>query len=77
MPRRRVIAIDCDDVLVETSPYLIADYNQRFGTNLGLEDMYSGDLEVWQTSSDEEAIDRVEAYVKTEEYQQLRPSRKR
>lgn len=69
------IAIDCDDVIIETTPLVIAYYNETYGTSLRLEDMYTDNLERWGVSSDKEAISRVEAYLETPEYQNLAPLR--
>lgn len=69
----RAIAIDCDDVLVETAPLIIRDYNKRYGTQLDLGDMYSSDLSRWEVADRKMAIDRVEAYLQTEEYRQAPP----
>lgn len=43
-PQKHIIAIDCDDVLVETAPLILAHYNKTYGTHLELKDMYSKDL---------------------------------
>jgi 5'(3')-deoxyribonucleotidase len=72
-PPQRVIAVDCDDVLVDTTPNVIAYYNKTYGAHLELKDMYSHDLAVWQVDSDEEAIIRIEKYLKTREYQRIAP----
>lgn len=71
--KRRIIAIDCDDVLIETTPNIIAYYNKTYGTNLELKDMYSDNLTAWQAESSKEAITRIEKYLETDEYQQIAP----
>jgi broad-specificity NMP kinase/5'(3')-deoxyribonucleotidase len=67
------IAIDCDDVLVETAPLILDHYNKTYGTQLELKDMYSKDLNVWGVSDVATAIERVEGYLKTDEYRNAPP----
>jgi uncharacterized HAD superfamily protein len=67
------IAIDCDDVIVGTASLTLNHYNKMYGTHLALKDMYSKDLKVWGVTDDATAIARVEAYQKTNEYQNALP----
>lgn len=69
----KTIAIDCDDVIVATAPAILRYYNQTYGTNIALPDFYSTDPGVWGVKEYAEAIRRVEAYLKSEEYQNLAP----
>lgn len=73
-PTRLTIAIDCDDVVVATSPALIAHYNKRYGTHLELKDMYGTDPAAWGVETDQEAIARSEAYLRTDAFKQMAPS---
>lgn len=75
MKKYSVIAVDCDDVIVETSHLIIGYYNKTYGTDLGLQDMYSNDPQRWGVVSDAEAIARVEAYLATDEYRNAPPFR--
>ncbi len=43
--RKPVIAIDIDDVLVDTAAKLINDYNRKYGTFLTKHHYYKKDLE--------------------------------
>ncbi|QQG51243.1 MAG: hypothetical protein HZB75_01935 [Candidatus Saccharibacteria bacterium] len=70
-----IIAIDCDDVIVGSAPYILQHYNTTYGTNLDISDFYSEDLTLWGTTSRAEAIKRVDDYLMTDEYQQLPPFR--
>ncbi|HSW78353.1 MAG TPA: hypothetical protein VLG36_06170 [Candidatus Chromulinivoraceae bacterium] len=73
--RRLVIAIDCDDVLMPTSQNIIDDYNERFGTKLTLRDMYQpARLETWGTSSDDQAIERVNEFLRSDKHAAIAPS---
>lgn len=38
--KRLVIAVDCDDVLINTTEYFIDQYNQRYGTRVPIENAY-------------------------------------
>jgi len=55
-----IIAIDCDDVIVGSAPYILQHYNTTYGTTLDISDFYSEDLTLWGTTSRAEAIKRVE-----------------
>ncbi len=68
-----VIAIDCDDVIVPTASLILAYYNKKYGTAIALKDFYSNDLSVWDTPDDATAINRVEEYLMSEEYQNAEP----
>ena len=74
MLKKLVIAIDCDDVLVPTAQSIIDDYNRRFGTELNLGHMYSPvSLEAWGTNSKDEAIERVNDFLRSNEHAQIAP----
>lgn len=73
--RQKIIAVDCDDVLVETAPPILNNYNKTYGTHLELKDMYSRDLKVWDVPDSATAIARVEDYLKTDEYRRQPPLR--
>jgi 5'(3')-deoxyribonucleotidase len=66
--KRRIIAIDCDDVIVATAEPTIAHYNATYGTSLQLQDIYSRDLALWGVTDDTVAIARVEQYHHSDEY---------
>lgn len=70
MEKRR-IAIDCDDVIVPTATAIMDWYNQQYGTNLT--DIYDRDIGAWGVTDPKTAIERVDGYLRTEEYQQLPP----
>lgn len=71
--KKRRIAIDCDDVLIESSPLIINYYNTTYGASLRLADMYSHDLEQWEVSDKETAIRRVDEYLNSSEYLDIPP----
>jgi len=70
-----IIAIDIDDVIIESSPRLTEYYNRKYGTHLTLDDMYSDDPKAWGVTDDAQAIERVEGYLVTDEFQSIPPLR--
>ena len=46
--RRLVIAIDCDDVLVHTTPFFVDAYNSKYGTNVQLSEAHTESYEIWK-----------------------------
>src|SRR5689334_19284206 len=71
--KRLVIAIDCDDVLVEAVPSILDWYHQTYGIKIPLAKVYSKDLSVWGVEHDDEAIERVNDYLRSDTYMQLPP----
>ncbi len=70
--RRLVIAVDCDDVLVLTTPFLVDAYNKTYGTNATLAQARDATASVWM---DEESIvlKNWAALCETDEYKSLSP----
>lgn len=66
MSRRLVIAIDCDDVLINTSALIIERYNQKYGTSVTLEDDAYNNESSWQADNNEMAIKRVDTILRDE-----------
>jgi uncharacterized HAD superfamily protein len=71
--KKLIIAIDCDDVLVPTAPLILKHYEKTYGVRIELKDFYSKDLSVWGVSDVATAIQRVNDYTKTEEFQNAEP----
>lgn len=72
--KKLVIAIDCDDVLVTTSPHLVNYYNKTYGTALELRHMYNGaELKAWGTDSQEVAVRRIQDFSLTDEHAAITP----
>ncbi len=71
--KKRIIAIDCDDVIVETAPAILDFYNRNYNTVIELENFYSQDLTLWGAADPQTAIDRVDQFLRTDEYQRLAP----
>lgn len=69
---KATIAVDIDDVLVESAPNVINYYNSKYGTNVKLTDFYKDDLlRIWKVPDRETAIRRVNEYLSTDEYMTL------
>lgn len=71
--RKLVIAVDCDDVLVRTTPYFVDAYNRIYGTNVTLANAHYDDEVIWR--ADRTTLEgRFAELMKTKEYEALRPS---
>lgn len=68
--RRLVVAVDCDDVLVQTTLLLVNAYNQKYGTSVLLEEAYSQSFEKWGAQEDE-VSERFASLMETEGYRLL------
>lgn len=72
--KKLVIAVDCDDVLVPTAEAIVKDYNSRYATNVELRHMYQpASIDTWGTDSDDEAIKRVNGFLRSEAHAQIKP----
>ena len=71
--RRLVIAVDCDDVLVPTAPFMVRAYNQLYGTSATLAQLNDPSFDIWQA---DEALqnERWAQLIEVEGYKELRPS---
>lgn len=71
--RRLIIAVDCDDVLVPTAPWIINAYNEKYTTTLGLEDFYGHDPAPWGVEDMRDASDRVGEFLQSDEHAKIIP----
>ena len=51
--KKLVIAIDCDDVIINASEYIVKTYNQLYGTKVQLETAHSSANPAWQADRTE------------------------
>jgi len=72
---KRSIAVDCDDVIVNTAVSTLDHYNRMYGTHVELKDLYSNDLSLWGTPDEATAVRRVDTYVQSSEFFELMPTR--
>ncbi len=70
--KKLIIAIDCDDVLVETTKYITDEYNNRFGTNVVYENAYMFDSPDWDADNDTR-YHRVHEIIRGEGFAELKP----
>lgn len=70
--RRLVIAIDCDDVLVRTTPFLVDAYNAKYGTKATLAQSHDPAFDIWQADEDTQ-VERWGQLTETEGYKDLGP----
>jgi 5'(3')-deoxyribonucleotidase len=71
--RRLVIAIDCDDVLMATTPYFVDAYNAKYGTSVKIETSHIDGEEVWGVDR-EVQFQRLDELTKTAEYFNITPT---
>jgi len=71
--RRLVIAIDCDDVLMATTPYFVDAYNAKYGTSVKIETSHIDGEEVWGVNR-EVQFERLDELTKTEDYFNITPT---
>lgn len=73
MAKRLIIAIDCDDVLIETTEYIVDIYNQQYGTSVELDKSHDQNNEQWRVSDGTLLIQRFNEIQSTEAYARLVP----
>ena len=78
---RLVIAIDCDEVIVETVGPILRHYNKQYGADLPAplepKHYYNGTPYDWGVANDpQEGARRVEAYTQSDEFAALAPEEK-
>jgi 5'(3')-deoxyribonucleotidase len=73
MAKRLVIAIDCDDVLVDSTKFLVEEYNRLYGTAVLLKDAHMTDNTQWEAES-EEVHGRIDRIQLSDRYTSLVPT---
>lgn len=74
--KRLVIAVDCDDVLVQTTQFFVDAYNKTYGTSATLAHSHgatANSAHVWG-ANEEEVVRRWGLMTETDEYKALGPS---
>lgn len=72
MSKQLVIAIDCDDVLINATDYIVAKYNKLYNTDVRVEDAHSSGNVQWQAER-EEVFVRLNSIQKSDEYATIKP----
>lgn len=71
--QREVIAVDMDDVVVETAQAIIDHVNTNYGASMTIERFYTRDPAPWGAPDIDTAVRRVNSYLETEDYFQNTP----
>lgn len=71
--KRLVIAVDCDDVLIPATEYLVTTYNQQYGTAVQLKNAYASKNPEWQAERDE-VFRRLYALQASSDYAMIKPN---
>ncbi len=67
-----IIAVDCDEVLVQTARYFVDAYNQSFSTRVDFENQHLQEATgSWQARDDDELLERLEALRDTPAYRDI------
>jgi len=72
--KRQVIAIDCDDVLINASQYIVDTYNERYGTSVQLAHAHASKNPEWAADRDE-VFRRLHGIQNTKEFGEIVPRR--
>lgn len=70
--KKLVIAVDCDDVLVRSTPFFVETYNQIYGTNVTLDTAHDN-AAAWGVDNTTVAA-RLAELMETQAYKNLSPS---
>ena len=68
MVERETIAVDMDDVVIETADLIINYVNKKYSAGMTMDNFYSYDPKVWGAPDIETATRRVNEFLDTEEY---------
>ncbi len=71
--RRLVIAVDFDDVLVNSTELLPSLYNKKYGTSLKFSDMYQSRYDAFGVQTQQEAIRQLQTVMLDPGYTELVP----
>ncbi len=73
MSEKLTIAVDMDDVVVETAEAIIAHTRENYDAPITINDFYSRDPDLWGAPDTKTAIARVNAFLDTKEYFESAP----
>ena len=71
--RRLVIAIDCDDVLIETTQYIVESYNRLYKTSVTLSRAYESGNDEWGVADKADLLKRLSDIQLSDEYAVIEP----
>lgn len=73
MVKRLVIAIDCDDVLIATTEYIVEKYNRQYATAVTLDRSHDHDNTQWGVEDGDELWLRFSEIQSSSEYAKILP----
>lgn len=73
MPKRLIIAIDCDDVLVPTTEYLVTQYNKLYKAQVQLRDAHLDNNPEWVAVGKQKVLERLHSIQLSKGFQALSP----
>ncbi len=73
MTRRLIMAIDCDDVLIPTTPYLVDEYNKLYNTHVTIEGSHESGSTAWGSNDKKVILKRLTDIQASKEYATLEP----
>ncbi len=73
MTRRLIIAIDCDDVLISTTPYLVDEYNRLYKTHVTIGGSHDSGSGAWGSEDKKVILGRLTDIQASKEYAVLQP----
>lgn len=71
--KKPIVAVDIDDVLLNSADMLMGDYNLRFGTSLTRADYYSKDIGKLGVDHYDEAAERFREFQESEVFSNAEP----
>ena len=71
--KKLIIAIDCDDVLIPATEYLVRTYNEMYGTKVQLDDAFTSGNPQWMAER-AEVYRRLQVIQAAPEYARIKPN---
>ena len=69
--QKRIIAVDCDDVLISTAPAVLEYYNKTYGAQVPLEDFYTDRPSLWNAPDTITSVNRINDFMESEAFRPL------
>ena len=74
MIKKPILAVDIDDVIVESVPNIIDFYNKEYGTNATVGDFYAWNSANWQDKTPLEIVTRINRYLESDQFLNAEPT---
>ena len=72
--KRLVVAVDCDDVLIDSTSYMIDKYNSIYGTKVLIENSHKPNNNEWNTADDNQTLERFKQIQTSSDYGLIAPT---